>query len=141
MKSLNKITLIGNVGSEPELRSTNGGDILSFSLATSETYKERETTQWHRISVFGKLATAIQPYIEKGSQLYVEGQMVYEEWTDKDGNKRNTPRVKVGFGGNVIMLGGKGKGGGSRREAQRTTVETSTGPVEVGGALDDDIPF
>lgn len=139
MRSVNKVILVGHVGNDPEVRYTQKGDpILSFSLATSEKYKDREETQWHRVSVFGKLAEAIKDYVAKGSPLYVEGQIVYEEWIDKDGNKRNTPRIKVGFNGTVNLLGSKGDGGS--RPAKKTAGSASGSGVEVPVG-DDEIPF
>lgn len=145
MRSVNKAILIGNVGSDPEIRYTQKGDaIMSFSLATSEKYNGNETVQWHRVSIFGKLASALAEYIVKGTPLYVEGQIRYEDWIDKDGNKRSTTKINVGFGGNVIMLGGK-KDGERKNVAhpgsERTVVETTSGPVPVGGTDGDDIPF
>lgn len=141
MRSVNKVILIGHVGSDPEVRYTQKGDpILSFSLATSEKYKDREDTQWHRVSVFGKLAEAIKDYVAKGSPLYVEGQIVYEEWTDKEGNKRNTPRIKVGFNGTVNLLGSKGDG--PKRTAKKESAGSASGSgVEVLVSSEDDIPF
>lgn len=141
MRSVNKVILIGHVGNEPEVRYTQKGDaILSFSLATSEKYNDREDTQWHRVSVFGKLAGAIKDYVTKGTPLYVEGQIVYEEWTDKEGNKRNTPKIKVGFNGTVNLLGSKGEGGGKRTAKKETAGSASGSGVEVP-VSDDEIPF
>jgi len=111
MASLNKVTLIGNVGRDPDIRFTQDGTcIMSFSLATSETWDgkdgKQERTEWHKVDVFGKLATALKPYITKGKKLYVEGKLVYDEWKDKEGNKRVTPKIRVsGFGSTIIMLG------------------------------------
>lgn len=139
MRSVNKVILIGNVGKDPEVRYTQKGDaILSFSLATSEKYNDEEKVQWHRVSVFGKLAGAIKDYVVKGTPLYVEGQLVYEEWTDKEGNKRSTPKIKVGFGGTVNLLGGKGDG------ARSTAKPQAAGSASGSGAeipADDEIPF
>jgi single-strand DNA-binding protein len=137
---VNRVTLIGNVGKEPEVRYTQKGDaILSFSLATTERDKDKnEVTQWHRVTIFGKLADALKDYITKGQQLYVEGQLQYSDWTDKNGNEhKHDAKIIVGFNGVVKMLGRKGDGGAKKT----TTVETSSGPVEVGGGSDDEIPF
>ncbi len=144
MKSVNKVILIGNVGSEPEVRYTQKGDpILSFSLATSEKYNDKEETQWHRVSVFGKLAGVMKDYIEKGKPLYVEGQVVYEDWTDKEGNKRNSTKIKVGFGGTIVLLGSKGDGTKSaRKPAGSASGSGAEIPVDSNfKASDDDVPF
>lgn len=140
MRSVNKVILIGHVGSDPEVRYTQKGDaILSFTLATSEKYNDREDTQWHRVSVFGKLAGAIKDYVSKGSPLYVEGQIVYEEWTDKEGNKRNTPKIKVGFNGTVNLLGSKGDG--TKRTAKKESAGSASGSGAEVPVSDDEIPF
>lgn len=111
MLSLNKVTLIGNVGRDPEIRYMQNGDpIMSFSLATTETWQgksgKEEKTEWHRIDVFGKLASVLKDYIVKGKKIYVEGKLVYDDWTDKQGNKRTMAKVKVaGYGSTIILLG------------------------------------
>ncbi|MCA8901044.1 MAG: single-stranded DNA-binding protein, partial [Hyphomonas sp.] len=91
--SVNKVILVGNVGQDPEVRQfQNGGQVASFSLATSETWKDRNTgerkekTEWHRISVFSEgLVRVVQNYVKKGSKLYIEGQLETRKWQDKDG--------------------------------------------------------
>ena len=134
MASVNKIILVGRVGKDPDIVFTKSGDpILKFSVATSEKYKGEETTQWHNVVIFGKLAAAIKDFVTKGREIYVEGQMKYDKWEDKNGNKRTTANVEVGFNGTVMLLG---KGGQVRGEV--TTVETTSGPVEVNS---DDVPF
>jgi single-strand DNA-binding protein len=126
MASLNKITLIGNVGRDPEVRQLPSGDaVANFTLATSETWKDKkgekqERTEWHRVDVFGKLAEVVESYVKKGSKVYVEGAMTYDEWTDKDGNKKTAAKVKVNqFGGKLILLGGKGDNGSEGRSSRR----------------------
>lgn len=132
MASVNKVILIGNVGKDADVRETKKGDVIvSFSLATTEKYNDNEETQWHRVDVFGKLANAIQDYVKKGRQVYVEGQLVYEKWTDKDGNERNSTKVKVGFNGKLVMLG-KAEGGGERSTRRESPVATTS---------TDDVPF
>lgn len=164
--SVNKVILIGNVGSDPEVRQfQNGGQVASFSLATSETWKDkgsgerREKTEWHRISVFSEgLVRVVQSYVKKGSKLYIEGQLETRKWQDRDGNDKYTTEVILrGFGGTLTMLdsrneggqrsdagggdfggysgGGGGGGGGAPRQMD--------GPRESFDApgLDDEIPF
>ena len=140
MASVNKVILVGNVGKDPDVRYTQKGDaIVSFSLATSEKYKDKEETQWHRVDVFGALANAIKDFVKKGRQVYVEGQLVYEEWVDKDGNKRNSTKVKVGFNGKLIMLG-KAEAGDQKQPVKREPVGSASGS---GAAIpdEDEIPF
>jgi single-strand DNA-binding protein len=94
MASLNKVILIGNLGKDPEIRYTQQGEpIANFSLATSERWTDKsgqkqERTEWHRVEVFGKTAQIVRDYCSKGKQVYLEGSIKYDEWTDKDGNKR-----------------------------------------------------
>lgn len=138
MPNMNRVTLIGHVGRDPDVRYTqSGGTILSFSLATSEKWtgrdgEKKEETQWHRVDVFGKLADALKDYITKGKALMVEGKLVYEDWTDKDGNKKTTAKIKLsGYGSNIILLGGKGESATVRSSAKEQE------PVSES----DDIPF
>jgi single-strand DNA-binding protein len=139
MASLNKVILIGNVGRDPEIRYLQSGDaVANFSLATSESWKDKsgdkqERTTWHRVEVFGKVAEIVKQYVTKGSPLYVEGSLVTDEWTDKDGNKRSTTKVKLtGFNSKLLLLGG-------RRE--KDTPARERAQEEVATVPDDDIPF
>jgi single-strand DNA-binding protein len=142
MSSLNKVILIGNLGRDPEIRYTQGGEpIANFSLATSERWTDKngqkqERTEWHRVEIFGKQAQIARDYLSKGRSVYVEGSVRYDEWTDKDGNKRNTTKIRVsGPGSRIVLLGGRGEAGGPRPPAEP---EASGPPEEVG---DDDVPF
>src|SRR3990172_8245638 len=117
MSSLNKVILIGNLGRDPEIRYTQGGEpIANFSLATSERWTDKggqkqERTEWHRVEVFGKQAQIARDYLTKGRSVCVEGSIRYEEWTDKDGNKRNTTKIRIsGFGSRLVLLGPRGEG-------------------------------
>jgi single-strand DNA-binding protein len=141
MASVNKVILVGNIGRDADVRETKKGDvILNFSVATSEKWDGGEDTQWHNVDVFGKLANAIKDYVKKGRQIYVEGQLVHEEWLDKDGNKRNKSKVKVGFNGKVVLLGKAGQG--SQEEAQER-IRPARGSESGSGTVvpDDDVPF
>ena len=152
--SLNIAQLIGNLGSDPEVRSTQGGQrVASFSMATSEEWKNKEgekqeKTQWHRVIAWGKLADIIEEYVKKGDKVYVQGRIEYRQWDDKDGNKRYSTEIVID---KLIMLGSpSGKSGGS---SARGTVDRATrGKAEqreddfeeFPGALqdeDDDLPF
>jgi single-strand DNA-binding protein len=149
MSSLNKVILIGNAGRDPEMRYTQGGDpIANFSLATNEVWTDRsgqrqERTEWHKVEVFGKQAQIVRDYVSKGRQVCIEGSIRYDEWTDKDGNKRNTTKIRVsGPNSRVLLLGGRGEGGGGggRRSMPVDETEPPVGDGEHGGD-DDGVPF
>jgi single-strand DNA-binding protein len=153
MASVNKVILIGNVGRDPEIRFTQAGEpIANFTLATNEVWNDKsgqkqERTEWHRVEVFGKTAQVVRDYVTKGRPVYIEGSIRYEEWTDKDGNKRNTTRIRVsGPGSRLVMLGGRGEGGGGggARSGGGASASESQPPAEGGEefqASDDDVPF
>ena len=137
MASVNKVILIGNLGKDPEIRYTQSGEpIANFSLATNEVWTDKsgqkqERVAWHRVEVFGKAAQVVRDYLTKGRPVYLEGSIRYDEWTDKDGNKRNTTKIHVGgFGGRLVLLGGRGEGGPGQ-----------AGPPDDFQASDDDVPF
>lgn len=144
MASLNKVMLIGNLGKDPELRYTTSGQaVASFSLATSEKFKNKsgeseERTEWHRVTLWGKLAEIAGEYLSKGKTIYIEGRLQTREWADRDGNKRYTTEI---VGDRMQMLGGKGEGSsgggaGRRSGGTETTVSYDEPPFQ-----DDDIPF
>lgn len=144
MSSVNKVVLIGNLGKDPEIRYLPSGDpVASFSVATSEKWtdkggQKKEETQWHRIEVFGKTAEIVRDYCSKGKQVYIEGSIRYDEWTDKEGHKRNATKVKVGgFGSRLVLLGGPG-GPRNERDDAPPPAEHTPAPFE---ATDDDVPF
>jgi len=153
MASVNKVILIGNVGRDPEIRFTQAGEpIANFTLATNEVWNDKsgqkqERTEWHRVEVFGKTAQVVRDYVTKGRPVYIEGSIRYEEWTDKDGNKRNTTRIRVsGPGSRLVMLGGRGEGGGGggARSSGGASASEPQPPAEGGEefqASDDDVPF
>lgn len=116
MASLNKVCLLGNVGKDPEIRSTHDGrEVANLVLATDESWKDKATgekvekTEWHRISCFNEgLVNVIKNYVKKGSKLYIEGQLQTRKWTDKEGvEKYSTEIVLQGFNGVLIMLNKK----------------------------------
>ena len=117
MSSLNKVTLIGRVGKDPEIKTSKAGKKLaSFSLATSESWKDKqgqkqEKTEWHNIVVYNEgIAGVIEKYVHKGSQIYIEGALQTRKWQDKDGKDRYTTEVVLqGFNGQLILLDGKAK--------------------------------
>jgi single-strand DNA-binding protein len=162
-RSLNKVTLIGNLGNDPEIRSTTGGNrVATFSLATSRTWNDasgakQEKTEWHRCVVWNskgsQLADIVEKYVKKGDKLYVEGRIEYRQWQDKDGQTRYSTEINVR---ELIMLGGgRGAGGGdfdSNSGARRSSAAAAPAKATAGGedfedfpsALadeDDDLPF
>ncbi|MDN4501926.1 single-stranded DNA-binding protein [Alteromonadaceae bacterium BrNp21-10] len=117
-RGINKVILVGNLGQDPEVRYTpNGKAVANLTLATSESWKDQggqiqEKTEWHRVSMFGKLAEIAGEYLKKGSQVYVEGKLQTRKWQDKDGQDRYTTEIVLDpFNGVMQMLGG-GSGGG-----------------------------
>lgn len=116
MPSINKVILIGHLGKDPEIRYTQGGEpIVNFSLATSDKWTgkngdKQERTDWHRVEVFGKSAQVCRDYLTKGRPVYLEGTIRYEEWIDKEGNKRQTTKIHVGGPfSRVVLLGERGE--------------------------------
>lgn len=113
--SLNKVMLIGNVGKEPEIRyldKQSNAKVASFSLATTERYKDRsgemrEMTEWHNIVAWRNSADIVEKYVHKGTQLYIEGRLRTRSWDDQNGNKRYTTEINVD---NLQLLGRKGEG-------------------------------
>ncbi|WP_299072252.1 single-stranded DNA-binding protein [uncultured Paraglaciecola sp.] len=114
-KGVNKVILVGNLGKDPEVRYTpNGKAVANLTLATSESWKDQsgqmqEKTEWHRISMFGKLAEIAGEYLKKGSQIYVEGKLQTRKWQDQQGQDRYSTEVVLDpFNGVMQMLGGRG---------------------------------
>ena len=119
--SLNKVMIIGNLGRDPEVRSfQNGGKVCNLRIATSETWKDRNTgerrekTEWHSVAIFNEgLVRVAEQYLRKGSKVYVEGQLQTRKWQDQNGQDRySTEIVLQGFGSTLTMLDGRGEGGG-----------------------------
>ena len=142
--SVNKVILIGNVGKDPEIRSTQDGrQIASLTVATSESWKDKSTgerkerTEWNRVSVFNEgLVGVIKNYVKKGSKVYIEGQLQTRKWTDKDGaEKYSTEVVLQGFGGSLVMLNSKLADAVAEQEAP---AKAATVTSEL---LDDEIAF
>ena len=126
--SLNKVMLIGNLGADPEIRSfQNGGKVANLRIATSETWKDRNTgerqerTEWHTVAIFSEgLVGVVERFLRKGSKVYIEGQLQTRKWQDQSGNDRySTEVVLSGLNGTLTMLdgaqGGSGGGGGGQR--------------------------
>ena len=159
--SVNKVILVGRLGRDPETRYTSGGQaVANFSVATDETYKDRngerqKRTEWHKIVVWGKQAEIAQQYLKKGSLIFIEGRIQSREWQDKEGQKRTSFEIVAT---NFRMLGGRGDavaagaGAGAAR-AGGDDFDSQAGPPEetygAGGGhapagpeiSDEDIPF
>jgi single-strand DNA-binding protein len=119
--SVNKVILVGNLGRDPEVRTfQNGGKVCNLRIATSETWKDRNTgerrekTEWHSVAIFQEgLVRVAEQYLRKGSKVYIEGQLQTRKWQDQSGQDRySTEVVLQGFGGTLVMLDGRGEGGG-----------------------------
>ena len=169
--SINKVTLIGNLGSDPEVKSfQNGGKIANLRIATSEQWKDKNTgerkerTEWHSVVLNSDgLVGVAERYLRKGSKVYIEGQLRTRKWQDQSGNDRYTTEISVGgMGGVLTMLDGApggggqgGSGGGNFGGGQRSGGDDFGGGQRSGGSsfgggqpsggfaddLDDDIPF
>ena len=154
--SVNKVILVGNLGRDPEVRSTQDGTkIVNLSLATSERWKDRNTgeprekTEWHRVVIFNEqLANVAEQYLSKGSTIYVEGQLQTRKWTDQQGVEKYTTEVVLQrYRGELTMLGARGgaSGGdsfGSSAPAQGSiSAGTTPPPTPADAGIDDDIPF
>jgi len=146
MASINKVILIGNLGSDPEVRYLpSGAAVANFNIATTEKWTGKdgnpgEKTEWHRIVVFGKQAENCKEYLRKGRQVYIEGRLQTREWQNKEGQKQRTTEVVAQT---VQFLGGPGGGGGRDRAPTGGTeaeMPHSEEPSILGGN-DDDIPF
>ena len=117
MAGVNKIILLGHIGKDPEVRHLESGKaVANFSLATSETYKNKQgekvtNTEWHNIVLWSPLAEIAERFLKKGGQVYIEGKLTTRSWDDKDGNKRYTTEV---VGRELTLLGGKSEGSGSQ---------------------------
>ena len=136
---LNKVQLIGHLGSDPELRYTEGNvPVVSFNVATNESYKDQngnlvERTEWHRIVAWRKLAELLGEYLRKGSKVYLEGKLQTRSWDDKDGNKRYTTEIVVS---DFVFLDSKGSG-----ERGQQGPGTPPAPPEPAADKEDDLPF
>jgi single-strand DNA-binding protein len=162
--SVNKVILVGNLGRDPEVRTMqqSGGRVVTFSVATSESWTDRnsgerkEKTQWHRVAIYNeKLGEIAEKYLRKGSKVYIEGSLESRKYTDKDGNEREIFEVVIGrFRGELTLLDGRGGGGAGAEDesggyAPRQPAAARSGggrqggwePKKGGADLDDDIPF
>jgi single-strand DNA-binding protein len=142
---VNKVTLIGNLGRDPELRRTaNGMAVANFTMATTETWNNRngereQHTEWHRIVCWGRLAERVSEQLSKGRQVYVEGRLQTREWEDREGTKRRTTEINART---VLMLGRRSEyadasSGADSQESSEASSSEGLGELPS----DDDIPF
>ncbi len=152
--SLNKVTLIGNLGRDPEIRNTNDGrEIANFSLATSESWKDkssgerREKTEWHRIVVFNEgLIRVVKEFVKKGTKLYIEGALQTRKWVDASGQEKySTEVVLQNFNGTLILLDNRNNGDFSSNDSSSNSGGFKDSASENTSfdhsELDDEIPF
>lgn len=143
-RGLNKAMLIGNLGEAPDLKYTQAGDaVAKFSVATSEQWTDKngekqERTSWHRVTAFKKLAEICGEYLQKGSQVFIEGKINYSKYTDKDGVEKYSTEI---IADQMQMLGGKPKDGEQRQERTRPARMAAASPAPGDDFADDDIPF
>ncbi|MGR3289624.1 MAG: single-stranded DNA-binding protein [Paracoccaceae bacterium] len=151
--SVNKVILIGNLGRDPEVRTfQNGGKVCNLRIATSETWKDkntgerREKTEWHSVAIFNEgLVRVAEQYLKKGSKVYIEGSLQTRKWQDQSGNDRySTEVVLQGFGSTLTMLDGRNEGGGSGSYMADPQSGSSGGDATnpaPASDMDDEIPF
>lgn len=127
-RGVNKVILIGNLGADPETRYTpNGAAVSNLSLATDESYKDRQTgqlvpkTEWHRVVMFGKIAEVAGQYLRKGSKIYIEGKLQTRKWQNKDGQDVYTTEVVVDISGQMQMLDARGGNNSSDNQGQQAS--------------------
>ena len=160
-RGINKVTLVGNLGNDPDVKYTqSGAAVTTISVATSESWKDKQTgqmqdrTEWHRVKFFGKLAEIAGEYLRKGSQVYVEGSLRTDKYTDKNGTERYTTDI---IANEMQMLGGRGEGGGGgmgggeraprqqaapqRQDYAPRRQPAASAPPPADDFVDDDIPF
>ena len=155
MAGVNKVILLGRLGSDPEVRTLpSGGKVVSFSIATSENYTNKEgakveQTEWHRIELWEGLANVAEQYLKKGDMAYIEGKIRTEKWTDKEGVERSTVKIR---GNSMQLVGGKGAStnddngsapamNNNTNYAPKSAPVPMPPPVEMASSGSDDLPF
>lgn len=156
-RGVNRVTILGNLGNDPEVKYTaSGSAIANLTVATSEEWKDkatgekREAVEWHRVVLFGKLAEVAGEYLRKGSQVYIEGQLRTRKWTDQSGVEKYTTEIVVGMNGVMQMIGGKQEckpqQQGGWGQPQKPKPQQQSKPAQSGSSVpptnfDDSIPF
>jgi single-strand DNA-binding protein len=157
--SVNKVTLVGNLGKDPEIRNAQSGmKIVNLAVATSDTWNDKqsgerkEQTEWHRVVIMNdRLADVAEKYLRKGSKVYLEGKLQTRKWTDNAGVEKYTTEVLLGrFGGELVLLDRNPNGGGGEDYAPRASVAPRSAPArpttnswdsKQSVEMDDEIPF
>lgn len=139
-KSVNSVQLLGNIGSDPEVRTTQSGNkVANFSLATNESRKSgdgwEDFTEWHWVVMFGKQAEILEKYTKKGDKIHVTGRLSTRKWQDKNGNDKYTTEI---IANDLVFCGGGSAGGGQQGGSSQPERQYSAPPSQIS---DDDIPF
>ena len=144
-RGVNKVILVGNLGKKPDMKYTQSNvAVANFSIATSEEWKDKGSgdkktkTEWHNVVFFGKLAEIAEQYLDKGSQVYIEGKLETSTWKDESGNDRKTTKV---LGQELTMLGSRGDSSGSSYESNNSGVNEEEVNQDSGGFSEEEIPF
>ena len=142
---INKVILIGNIGAKPEIRNTQNGDkVASFTIATSENWKDQQgqqqtRTEWHKIVIFGKLTQIVESYLDKGSKIYIEGQLRTRKWQNQQGQDQySTEVVLTQFKGSLQMLDAKPSNTFSSANNESNSQLSNR---RIATVVDDEIPF
>ena len=153
---INKVIIVGNVGTDPEVRTLNDGKLVAnFSVATSDKWRDKQTgefkeiTEWHRVVVYGGAAKIVQDYVRKGTQLYLEGKLRTNKWKDKDGVDRSVTEIHITIDGKLQMMGGTSSQGKSTKPNNQNSAPPSNNNPPPGDYSnmpyndigEDDIPF
>ena len=154
MAGVNKVILLGRLGSDPEVRTLpSGGKVVTFSIATSESYNNKEgvkveQTEWHRIELWEGLANIAEQYLKKGDMAYIEGKIRTEKWTDKEGIERSTVKIR---GNSMQLVGSRGASASDDNDSApassgnqyvpKAAPVPSPPPAEMAGSGSDDLPF
>ncbi|MFV1972348.1 MAG: single-stranded DNA-binding protein [Thiohalobacterales bacterium] len=143
-RGINKVILVGNLGSDPEVRYTASGDaVANVNVATAESWKDKQTgekqerTEWHRVVMFRRLGEIAGEYLKKGSQVYIEGKLQTRKWQDKNGNDRYTTEIVAN---DMQMLGSRGGSSSYNNESAPPPAQPATASAGADD-FDDDIPF
>lgn len=146
MSGVNKVILLGNLGADPDHRETpNGLAVTRLSLATSETWKDKttgekkESTEWHRVVLFGRVAEIAAKYLEKGSKAYIEGRLQTRKWQDQSGNDRYTTEIVAS--GLQLLSGGRSDGDRYERDGGGQSQAAARAEDSGQWGQDDDVPF
>lgn len=151
--SVNKVILVGNLGKDPDIRTTQDGNkIVSFSVATTESWRDKNTgeqkgsTQWHNVVIFSPgIAGIAEQYLKKGAKVYIEGALQTRKWQDQNGQERYTTEVVLkGFNSSLTMLGGKGSSSEYEQysqDAPQSEMTQTQAPAGGASNIDDEIPF